>query len=163
MDNERLAKLIADLYNVVDGLDQLFAGCNRRFTPDGHLVGSIGEAVAKHIYDMELEPSSRAGWDAILHSGEKVQIKTTSVASISLRSAGTYADSLLVLKMDRKNGFREIYAGRFPKHLLDGREPDGRGYFSLSLAALGREHSHTFAQKRKLDDLNRHFLQERNG
>ena len=54
MDNARLAKLIADLHNVVDGLDCMFAECDRRFTPDGHLVGSIGEAVAMNIYGLKL-------------------------------------------------------------------------------------------------------------
>jgi len=38
----RTAELIRQIYAIVDELERLYPG--RRFTPDGHLVGSIGEA-----------------------------------------------------------------------------------------------------------------------
>jgi hypothetical protein len=162
MDNERLAKLIADLYNVVDGLDEMFEDCKRHFTPDGHLVGSIGEAVAKHTYDLILEESSKAGWDAVLAAGNKtVQIKTTSTTSISLRSAERYADCLLVLKLDRNRGFEEVYAGSFPTQMFAEKKTDRRGYYSLSVSALRKQREHTFVQKDTLEHLNKSFLRER--
>ena len=49
---EELPGLFASLYRVVDRLEQMFP--DRRFTPDGHLVGSIGEVVAAHMFDLEL-------------------------------------------------------------------------------------------------------------
>ena len=159
MDNARLAKLIADLHNVVDGLDCMFAECDRRFTPDGHLVGSIGEAVAMNIYGLKLEQSSKEGWDALSTDGRTVQIKTTSTRSIALKKAAQYAQSLLVLKLDRGRGFSEIYAGAMPTHLL--KEPDGRGYHSIPISALLAQDVHAFHQQETLDDLNRHFLHER--
>ena len=39
-----IPSLVQDLYSIVDRLEELFPG--RRFTPDGHLVGSIGEVLA---------------------------------------------------------------------------------------------------------------------
>ena len=39
-----VGSLLGDLYRIVDRLEGLFPG--RKFTPDGHLVGSIGEAHA---------------------------------------------------------------------------------------------------------------------
>ena len=39
-----IPSLVQELYSIVDRLDELFPG--RRFTPDGHLVGSIGEVLA---------------------------------------------------------------------------------------------------------------------
>jgi len=39
-----IPSLFQELYSIVDRLEELFPG--RRFTPDGHLVGSIGEVLA---------------------------------------------------------------------------------------------------------------------
>ncbi len=39
-----IPSLVQELYSIVDRLEELFPG--RRFTPDGHLVGSIGEVLA---------------------------------------------------------------------------------------------------------------------
>jgi hypothetical protein len=41
--------LIAQLYQIVRALNKLFP--DRPFTPDGHLVGSIGEVIAADTYD----------------------------------------------------------------------------------------------------------------
>jgi len=40
--------LVKQLYKIVKEFERLFP--ERRFTPDGHLVGSIGEVIAKHRY-----------------------------------------------------------------------------------------------------------------
>ncbi|MBW8042608.1 MAG: hypothetical protein FVQ85_21795 [Planctomycetes bacterium] len=39
-----IPSIVQELYSIVDRLEELFPG--RRFTPDGHLVGSIGEVLA---------------------------------------------------------------------------------------------------------------------
>ena len=60
-DERRLAKmrtLIRQLYAVVSELEKEFEG--RRFTPDGHLVGSIGEVVAAYAFGLKLLPASNA-------------------------------------------------------------------------------------------------------
>ena len=44
--------LLVALYRVVDRLEAIFPG--RKFTPDRHLVGSIGEAVAARMFDLRL-------------------------------------------------------------------------------------------------------------
>jgi len=164
MDNAQLAKLIADLYNVVDGLDEMFADCKRRFTPDGHLIGSIGEAVARHIYDLNLEMSSKAGYDATIPStSQTVQIRTTSTTSVSVRKAEFYADCLLVLKLDRRSGFEEIYAGLFPHYLFTDKEPDRRGYYSIAISTLQKSEVHIFKQIKSMSSLNNCFSQERRG
>jgi hypothetical protein len=43
---QEIPKLIKELYGIVDSLEALFPG--RHFTPDGHLVGSIGEVLAAY-------------------------------------------------------------------------------------------------------------------
>ena len=59
---EKVPGLVGQLYELVAQLEGLFPG--RRFTPDGHLVGSIGEVIAAHRYGLELLPHSAQGHDA---------------------------------------------------------------------------------------------------
>ncbi len=40
----KLPEPVADIYRAVVRLEELYPG--RKFTPDGHLVGSIGEVIA---------------------------------------------------------------------------------------------------------------------
>jgi hypothetical protein len=47
--------LIRALYRTVAELQTLFP--DRPFTPDGHLVGSLGEVIAAHNYDFGVGPS----------------------------------------------------------------------------------------------------------
>ena len=59
---EKVPGLVGELYALVAQLEALFPG--RRFTPDGHLVGSIGEVIAAHRYGLDLLPHSAQGHDA---------------------------------------------------------------------------------------------------
>jgi hypothetical protein len=69
----RLRDLISQLYAVVASLEEEFEG--RKFTPDGHLVGSIGEVVAAYAFNLKLLPASNATHDAEAPDGTLVQIK----------------------------------------------------------------------------------------
>ena len=55
--------LVADLHRVVDALEQLHPG--RKFTPDGQLVGSLGEVAAGALFDIELRNATNKGCDAV--------------------------------------------------------------------------------------------------
>ncbi|MCE2577284.1 DUF6998 domain-containing protein [Gluconacetobacter entanii] len=98
--------LIAQLYQIVDRLEQIVPG--RKFTPDGHLVGSIGEAVAEYSYGLTLLPASFKQYDAIGAESRHVQIKLTQGNSVAISYA---CDHLLVLHLDRHKGFSEVYNG----------------------------------------------------
>ncbi|ABI55742.1 DUF6998 domain-containing protein [Alkalilimnicola ehrlichii MLHE-1] len=105
MDQKRLPQLIEELYRVVGELEAMFPG--RHFTPDGHLVGSLGECLAAHHYGLELLTASSPGVDAI--KGElKVEIKATQGQRVALRSG---PEHLLVLKLNKRGGFSEVYNG----------------------------------------------------
>jgi hypothetical protein len=72
---------VADIYRAVDSLSERYPG--RPFTPDGHLIGSIGEVVAAEAFGLQLyEPSKpiHDGYD----SGGDVQIKITSGRHVSM-------------------------------------------------------------------------------
>ena len=47
-----VAEKVKALYEISHELEDLFPG--RHYTPDGHMIGSIGEALAASYYDLEL-------------------------------------------------------------------------------------------------------------
>jgi hypothetical protein len=118
-----LPALLSDLYRIVERLETMAPG--RKFTPDGHLVGSIGEAVAAYAYGLELLPASVKQHDAQTPSGKYVQIKLTQGQSVALSYD---CEHLLVLQLDRRKGFVEVYNGPgTPVWLLiEGKQEVGR-------------------------------------
>lgn len=75
IDNTKFKKTIRSLYLTVKQLEEMFPG--RHFTPDGHMVGSIGECVVADAYDLELMIAGNRGFDAVSKSGVKIEIETT--------------------------------------------------------------------------------------
>jgi len=106
MPLSEIPALVKTLYRTVDRLEQLFPG--RKFTPDGHLVGSIGEVVAAHTYGLELLPASAEIHDAIAPNGTNVQIKATQSRTVALRAE---PDHVIVLLLLRTGEVEEIYNG----------------------------------------------------
>ena len=107
---EKVPSLIKKLYKIVAELETLFP--NSRFTPDGHLVGSIGEVLSAHYYNLQLLPPGQETHDAVSRDGRKVQIKATQVKSIGISSEPDY---LIVIKILPNGQHEEIYNG--PGHL----------------------------------------------
>jgi hypothetical protein len=160
MSESRIPAIITNLYALVDELETLFP--ERRFTLDGHLVGSIGEIAAKYFYNLKLLPIGNQNFDALTLDGNRrsVQIKLTAGDSVSLADYQNHPDLLIVLKIDRKSGFSEIYNGQYPATLLANKKPTKRQVKNLSLKQLFDEQSNS---SRSLDDegrislLNSHF------
>jgi hypothetical protein len=90
----KLPKQVADIYRAVQELEVKYSG--RKFTPDGHLVGSVGEVIAAEALNLVLHPPSHPGHDARDAHGRDVQIKLTGGGSVSLYST---CERLLVLKI----------------------------------------------------------------
>ena len=103
---EKIPELVKRIYEIVNELEELFPG--RPFTPDGHMVGSIGEVLAAEYFDLELLPCSFKGHDARDKQGRLVEIKTTQGGSISLRSE---PERLIVIKLLKDGNFEKIYDG----------------------------------------------------
>ncbi len=93
--------LVKRLYKVVEELGKLPGAKDRRFTPDGHLVGSLGEVIAAYEYGLELLPNSTPVHDAVAVDGTLVQIKMTQGKSVGLREN---PDHLLVLSLSPTTG-----------------------------------------------------------
>lgn len=66
---------IREMLRISKELESLFQG--RKFTLDGHLVGSIGEVFVAYYYGLELLPPSAKCHDAKTTDGREVQIKAT--------------------------------------------------------------------------------------
>lgn len=103
---DNIPKLIKELYEIVNKLETNFPG--RHFTPDGHLVGSIGEVIVAHYYNLKLLNASFERHDVTTSDGKMVQIKATQVKSIGLRSLPEY---LIVIKLFPDGSFQEYYNG----------------------------------------------------
>ena len=103
---EQVPELIRELYSIVEKLEQNFPG--RRFTLDGHLVGSIGEVLAAHYYGLKLLPASTKGHDATAVDGRLVQIKATQGTRIALRNK---PEHLLVFRLLPDGQTNEVYNG----------------------------------------------------
>jgi len=80
----------------------------RYFTPDGHMVGSIGECLVADAYGLELMIASNKGFDAITSSGKQVEIKATQAKSAAFRSEPEHT---IVIKILPDGTFEEAYNG----------------------------------------------------
>ena len=80
---------------------------DRKFTPDGHLVGSIGEVIAAEHFGLTLYGMSKPGHDAFDADGD-IQIKLTAGKAISM-----YSDCvrLIVLKIVSPEEAEIVYDG----------------------------------------------------
>jgi hypothetical protein len=101
----KLPQPVAAIYRAVAELEALYP--DRKFTPDGHLVGSIGEVVAAEALGLTLHPSSHPGHDAFDADGD-VQIKMTGGDSVSLYST---CDRLVVLRIVSPKEAEIVYDG----------------------------------------------------
>lgn len=134
MDEIQFPQIIHRLYAIVEELEEMFPG--RHFTPDGHMVGSIGEALAAYYYGLELLPASSKGRDATC--GEKiVEIKATQGSTVGLRCV---PEHLLVLKLARDGSFSEIYNGDGERvwKMLSHKPVPSNGQYKVGLSTLKR-------------------------
>jgi hypothetical protein len=101
-----LPEPVARIYKATAELEALYPG--RKFTPDGHLVGSIGEVIAAEALGLTLYPMSQAGHDAYDANGD-VQIKMTAGTRVALYAA---CDRLVVLQVMSPEEAEIVYDGR---------------------------------------------------
>lgn len=135
MEHDKLSSLVKDLYKIVSELETMFPG--RHFTPDGHMVGSLGECLVADAYGLELLTASNKGFDAISSSGVKVEIKTTQSTRVSFRSCPEHA---IVIKILPDGTFEEFYNGRGSRvwELFSGQALPSNGQYQIALSKLAK-------------------------
>jgi hypothetical protein len=129
---DRIPGVVQRLYALVSELEAAFPG--RPFTPDGHLVGSLGEVLASHYYDLELLPCSTECHDARTHDGRLVQVKATQGKSVALRAQ---PDHLLVILLKKDGTIEEIYNGPGQLAWSNCGKQQKNGQSPISVTKLG--------------------------
>jgi hypothetical protein len=133
MDQHKFQSLVKQLYSTVNELEAMFPG--RHFTPDGHMVGSLGECLVANAYGLELMTASNKGYDAVSKRGLKVEIKATQSKSAAFRSEPEHT---IVIKIEPDGTFKEIYNG--PGSLVweqfSGKPLPSNGQYQISINKL---------------------------
>lgn len=133
IDHDELQRLVRGLYETVRKLENMFPG--RHFTPDGHMVGSLGECLVADAYGLELLVASNKGHDALTPLGRRVEIKATQGNTVAFRSEPEHA---IVIKIFPDGTFEEVYNG--PGSLVwaqfGGKRLPSNGQFQITLARL---------------------------
>lgn len=135
IDHNKFQTLVKQLYATVNELEEMFPG--RYFTPDGHMVGSLGECLVEDAYALDLKTASNKGFDAVTKCGLEIEIKATQSNSVGFRCQPQHT---IVIKIMPDGSFEEIYNG--PGKLIweqfrEKRLPSN-GQFQISINSLRR-------------------------
>ena len=98
--------IIHDIYALAAELEAIYPG--RHFTPDGHMVGSIGEVIVEREYGLKLFEASHPVHDAVSPDDRLVQIKATQGERVAISAC---PDFLIVIKIYKDGTFEEVYNG----------------------------------------------------
>ena len=126
-----LSDRIKELYAITSELEKRYPG--RKFTLDGHLVGSIGEVIVAEHYGLKLLPNSSKTHDAISNDGKHVQIKVTQINKIAISSQPEY---LIAIQLHTDGSWDEIYNGPGKPAWDNAGKMQKNGQRSISLNKL---------------------------
>ena len=135
IDHDKLQSLVKQLYATVKELETMFPG--RHFTPDGHMVGSLGECLVADAYCLQLRAASNKGYDAVTEDGRQVEIKATQGKAVAFRSLPEHA---IIIRILPDGTFEEIYNGPGARvwAQFEGKRLPSNGQFQVSLTVLRR-------------------------
>lgn len=127
----KIDSLIRDLYAIKNTLEAQFPG--RKFSLDGHLVGSIGEVLVAEAYGIELYPNGAETHDGKAPDGREVQIKATQIDRVSIYSEPRH---LIVIRILQDGSWDEIYNGPGALAWEQAGKGQKNGQQQVSLAKL---------------------------
>lgn len=108
----------------------------RPISPDGHLVGSLGELFARDLLGLTLMEPSNCGFDAVSQDGVSVEIKATTRDTIALSSEGSKADILVVVQFNHDGVGRLAYHGPISRAWAIAGKPQKNGQRRVSVRRL---------------------------
>jgi hypothetical protein len=129
--NSSMLQKIQELFTITRELEEMHPG--RKFTIDGHLVGSIGEVLVSEKYGLALLPNSTEIHDAVTSDGRLVQIKATQVKRIAISSEPEY---LIVIRIQQDGSWQEVYNGPGKPVWDNAGKMQKNGQRPISLAKL---------------------------
>ncbi|MEI7614544.1 MAG: hypothetical protein WCK63_16715 [Betaproteobacteria bacterium] len=145
MDHARFQQAVQNLYSTVHELEAMFP--ERPFTPDGHLVGSLGECLVADAYCLKLMPPSNGGFDALAPDGREVEIKATQGKYVAFRSCPKH---VIVIRINPDGSFDEIFNG--PGALIwenfVGKARPSNGQYQITLTRLCKLQSQVLQELR---------------
>jgi hypothetical protein len=106
VDWTEVAVELEKLYDASARLEAMFP--SRKFTLEGHLVGSIGEVVAAYMFDLDRDRASTQGHDALARDSRPVEIKLTQGQAVAIRHEPGH---LIVLQRPRGGPVRMAFNG----------------------------------------------------
>ena len=123
-------KEVQAIYRAVESLTKRFG---RKFTPDGVLVGTLGEVLAEEKYDLRLHPPKTKDFDAKDCRGREVQIRCNQRTTTPIKKGATKG-VFLALKLLPNGTIEEIFNGpaSVAHKLAIGRKTDSAGFVALS-------------------------------
>lgn len=130
-NQEFVSTKIQAMYYIIKELENKFPG--RPFTPDGHMVGSLGEVLVAELYSLQLLKPSSKTHDAVDSLGRNIQIKATQKKNIAISSEPDY---LIAIKIHPDGTFEEIYNGPGKPVWESSGKVQKNGQRSISLAKL---------------------------
>jgi hypothetical protein len=128
-------KEIRTIYQAVKSLEERYP--RRKFTPDGVLVGTLGEVLAEEKYALDLLPPKTEAFDAKDWLGRKVQIRCNQGNTAPIKKGATKG-MFLALKLLPDGTIEEIFNGpaSVAHQLTLGRMADSAGIVGLSHGKL---------------------------
>lgn len=137
VDNKPIEKAVQDLLEIVQQLRAKYP--HRRFTLDGRLVGDIGEVLAEHGYELQLNEGLSKHHDAMTADNRNVQIKSTMQKSLTF-PADHVPEYYLGIPILPNGEYREIYNGpaRAIANYLKDRKPPKNNLHNVSFNILRR-------------------------
>jgi hypothetical protein len=128
---------IIGLLNITTSLREKY---KRNFTLDGKLIGDIGEALAREIYNIELHPENTKDYDAFeIGSNKQIQIKSTMKGYFTFPFNHT-PEFYLAIKITDTGNIESIYNG--PGHIIRKYITDNKlkayknSYYSFTLNVI---------------------------
>jgi hypothetical protein len=113
MSKEAVKHIMATIFAAQNALRELAP--EFKWAGMGNVLGDYGEYICITEYKLSKAPPGSDGFDAVTDAGKTVQIKANhSSGTIGFR--GT-ADLLLVIHVDSRGEYEEIYYGDFSKVL----------------------------------------------
>lgn len=128
-----VSEQIRAIYKISNGLEKMFPG--RHFTPDGHMVGSIGEVLVADKYRLSLLDASAKTYDAVDSHERRIQIKATQIERVSISGEPDY---LIVIKIEPDGTYFEVYNGPGAPVWKQAGKLQKNGQRSISLAKIKR-------------------------
>lgn len=130
---QRTSQLIAEIFAACRELSDI---SGRPVSPDGHLVGSLGEIFAAEELNLRLMPPSNHGFDAHGPGGETVEIKTTTRTSISISNEPSLAERIVVVVLDGYGAGRIVFDGPMATVQTVAGAPQKNGQRRVSISRL---------------------------